>query len=113
MHFPKQFPYLTSIMHPNTIRRHRYVIGRFCKFTGITDLNEVTEAKCRALFYYGRTERKWSVNTSIVYQVTLLVFFSWCVTQSYMADNPIEAIELPKLEKKLPVRLSMQSALHL
>src|SRR4051812_37421678 len=81
-----------------TIRRYRYVITCFCKFTGITDINEITEAKVRALFYYGRTERKWSVNTFLVYHKSLLVFFRWCIKQGYMRleKNPLSEIEVPK-----------------
>jgi site-specific recombinase XerD len=96
-----------------TIRRYRHVIGCFIKFTGITDLSQVTEAKVRALFFYGRTERKWSVNTFIVYHVSLLVFFRWCAKQGFMATNPVVDIEKPKLEKKLPVKLTKQDSLRL
>jgi len=96
-----------------TIRRYRYVIGCFSRFTGILELDQITEDKVRALFYYGRTERKWSVNTFIVYHVTLLVFFRWCIKQGYMETNPICEIEKPRLEKKLPTKLTKQAAFRL
>ena len=96
-----------------TIRRYRYVIGCFSSFTGITELHQITDEKLRALFFYGRTERKWSVNTYIVYHVSLLVFFRWCVNQGYLLKNPILEIEKPKLEKKLPKNISKQNALRL
>ena len=96
-----------------TIRRYRYVIGCFCQFTNITELSQVTDEKVRGLFYYGRIERKWSVNTFIVYHVSLLVFFRWCVKQGFMSKNPICDIEKPKLEKKLPTKLTKQNALRL
>ena len=96
-----------------TIRRYRYVILCFCKFTKITELDQITEEKVRGLFYYGRTERKWSVNTFIVYHVSLMVFFRWCVKQGFMERNPISDIEKPRPEKKLPVKLTKQSALRL
>lgn len=85
-----------------TIRRYRHVIRCFCKFTGMSSISEVTEESVRKLFYYGRTERKWSVNTFLVYHVSLLVFFRWCVKQGLMERNPIEGIEKPKLEKRSP-----------
>ncbi len=96
-----------------TIRRYKYVIGCFCRFTGIAQLNQITDEKVRWLFYYGRTERKWSVNTFIVYHVSLLVFFRWCVKQGYMANNPMCDIEKPRLEKRLPTKLTKQDALRL
>lgn len=96
-----------------TIRRYKYVIRCYCKFSGVTDISQVTEDNVRAIFYYGRTERKWSVNTFIVYHKTLLVFFRWCIKQGYMIINPITDIEVPKLEKKLPTKLTKQVSLRL
>ena len=96
-----------------TIRRYKYVISCFCKFTEVTEIGQITDEKVRGLFYYGRTKRNWSVNTFIVYHVSLLVFFRWCVKQGYMLKNPICDIEKPKLEKKLPTKLNKQNALRL
>lgn len=76
-------------------------------------LEEISVDKVRALFYYGRTERNWSVNTYIVYHKSLLVFFRWCVKQGYMLTNPVSDIEVPRLEGRLPSKLNMQSALRL
>lgn len=97
----------------DTLRRYRYVIGCYRKFTGVNEINKVTEENVRKLFYYGRTERKWSVNTFVVYHKTLLVFFRWCVKQGYMEKNPILEIEKPRLEKRIPPKLSKQTTLRL
>lgn len=96
-----------------TIRRYKHVIGAFCRFTGIYNLDEVSEPKMRQLFFYGRTERKWSTHTYIVYKMTLLVFFRWCIKQGYLEKNPVEEIECPKLEKLLPRNLIKQDAMRL
>ena len=96
-----------------TVRRYRHVIRAFIRFTGISELGGVTDEKVRWLFYYGRTERKWSVQTYIVYRLSLLVFFRWCIKQGYMTHNPIDAIEVPKGEKRLPKKLTKQDALRL
>ncbi|MEI6191229.1 MAG: tyrosine-type recombinase/integrase [bacterium] len=97
----------------DTIRRYKFVIHAFCKFTGISEISQITDDKVRNLFYYGRNERKWSVNTFIVYHKTLLVFFRWCIKQGYMEKNPITDIEVPKMEKRLPVKLTKQVTLQL
>jgi site-specific recombinase XerD len=97
----------------DTIRRYKYVISCFCKFTGIRETDQITDDKVRTLFYYGRTERKWSVNTFIVYHKTLLVFFRWCIKQGYLETNPIIDIEIPKKERRLPVKLTKQATLQL
>ena len=53
----------------DTIRRYKFVIKYYCKFAQIEQISQVTDENVRALFYYGRTERKWSVNTFIVYRL--------------------------------------------
>jgi site-specific recombinase XerD len=73
----------------------------------------VSEKVIQRLFFIGRTERKWSSNTFIVYHKTLLVFFRWCSDNGYLSKNPLLAIPLPKLEKKLPSKLTKQTALTL
>lgn len=97
----------------DTVRRYKYVVKSYCKMTGINQINQVTNHNVRAIFYLGRTERKWSVNTFIVYHKTLLVFFRWCIKQGYMDQNPITDIEIPKKEVRLPLKLNKQTALKL
>lgn len=97
----------------HTIRRYRNVIKKYCQLANISEINQVNDENVRALFYYGRTERNWSVNTFIVYHKTLLVFFRWCITQGYMQKNPISDVEKPKMEKRLPVKLNKQVSLRL
>ncbi len=97
----------------HTIRRYRNVVKRYCQFANIQEINQVNDENVRALFFYGRTEQNWSVNTFIVYHKTLLVFFRWCINQGYMQKNPIDDVEKPKLEKRLPVKLNKQVSLKL
>lgn len=96
-----------------TIRRYKYVIGFYCRHTGIRNINEVTEENVRALFLYGRTQRQWQINTYLVFYKSLLVFFRWCVKEGVLTNNPILAIETPKLEKRLPSKLTKQDSLRL
>lgn len=107
--------YSTSIRgySKDTVRRYRFVIKSFCRLAGISEINQVTEDNVRTVFYDGRIERKWSVNTFIVYHKTLLVFFRWCIKQSYMEKNPILDIEIPKMEKRLPSKLSKSDTIRL
>jgi len=89
------------------------VIKSYCQFAKISAINQVNDENVRALFYHGRIERNWSVNTFIVYHKTLLVFFRWCITQGYMQKNPIADVEKPKMEKRLPLKLNKQASLRL
>lgn len=97
----------------DTIRRYRFVVRGYCKWSGVQTIEEVTDDNVRALFYMGRTQRNWSANTYRIYHKSLLVFFRWCVTQGYLMHNPVVDIEVPKLEKKLPPKLTKQTALRL
>jgi site-specific recombinase XerD len=96
-----------------TTKRYKQVIGYYCRFAKINNLEEVTSENLRSLFYYGRTERKWTANTFLHYHKSLVVFFRWCIKNGYMELNPMIEIEVPKLSKRLPDKLTKQDALKL
>lgn len=98
---------------PATIKRYYLTINYFCKFAKIKNIEEVNDQNISDLFIHGRTERKWQANTFIVYHKSLMVFFRWCVKNEYMPENPIEKIEIPKLEKRIPPKLTKQQSLKL
>lgn len=98
---------------PDTIRRYRTAISFFCKIAKVTQIEEVTKDNVRDLFYYGRTVRNWSANSFITHHKSLVVFFRWCVQEKYMAENPAQDMEMPKVEKKLPPKLTRQEAMRL
>lgn len=97
----------------HTIRRYRYVINLYCKYAQIENIDQVTDANVRGLFLHGRMNRHWSNNTYLCFYKSLLVFFRWCQTEKYLDHNPISEIEKPKLEKKLPPKLTKQQAFRL
>lgn len=96
-----------------TIRRYRQVINYFCRHACVTKIEEVSEHNVRELFFHGRTDRNWQSNTFVCYHKSLMVFFRWCVENEFMETNPVEDIEVPKIEKKLPPKLTKQQALRL
>lgn len=107
--------YSTSIRgySKHTVRRYKNVIAHYCSLAHISQINQVSDENVHNLFYVGRTQRNWSVNTYIVYRKTLLVFFRWCVQHKYLDKNPILEIEVPRMEKKLPSKLTKQMSLKL
>ncbi len=96
-----------------TIARYRQVINYFCNFANISEIDEVTEENTRNMFYYGRTTLNWTPNTFICYHKSLMVFFRYCIKEGFMKANPIEQIEVPKLERKLPSKLTKQNAMRI
>jgi len=97
----------------DTVRRYKYVIGFYTRHAGIQTIDQITDANIRALFMYGRTERNWQTNTYLCFYKSLLIFFRWCVTQGLLDKNPIEGMETPKLEKRLPPKLTKQDTMQL
>lgn len=96
-----------------TIARYKNIIDLYCKSSGNTQIDQVNKVNVRAFFYYGRTQRNWQNGTYICSHKSLGVFFEWCKSEGYLSENPIRDVEVPKLEKKLPVKLTKQEALRL
>jgi site-specific recombinase XerD len=96
-----------------TIKRYKYVINLYCTYSQITDIADVTHENVKALFYYGRTERGWKANTFIVFYKSLSVFFKWCIKEKLISGNPLEDIEKPKLEQRIPKKLDRHEAMRL
>ena len=97
----------------HTITRYRNFTNFFLKHTGVISFEEIDEKLIFSFMMYGRTERKWSAYTFVCYHVTLTVFFRYCVKKGLMEKNYMDAIELPRLPKRLPKRISKQNALKL
>jgi site-specific recombinase XerD len=97
----------------DTNKRYRNIINYYCKFAKVETIDQVREEDIRAMFFHGRAERKWSPNTYICYHRSLTVFFRWCVEQKYMTRNPMTEIILPKVDRKLPPKLTKQEAFRL
>ncbi|MBS1686317.1 MAG: tyrosine-type recombinase/integrase [Bacteroidetes bacterium] len=96
-----------------TIKRFRQIIGWYAKTAEIKHIQDVTNQNLRQLFVSGRSERNWKSSTFIAYYHSLSSFFKWCVKNNYLTANPLEGIDLPRIEKKLPTKLSKMEALKL
>jgi len=107
--FYEHSSYIRGYAKP-TILRYKHVINFFCKFAHIETIEQVTEKNVRELFMHGRVQRGWQANTFIIYHKTLRVFFRWCIELGYMEENFIDSIEVPRLAKRLPSKLTRQEA---
>lgn len=95
---------------PKTIQRYKRCINTLKRDSGDLLLNDCSEATMRSHMLNGRVNRKWEPATFRTHFFSLKVFFDWCKKQNYIKENPMIEIELPKLEKKLPKRLTKQEA---
>lgn len=95
---------------PRTILRYKFVIRAYSQSSGVTDIKNVTHDSVRAYFLAGRVDRAWSPNSFVTYLKSLVVFFRWCEKEGYITGNPALDIESPKMEKRLPPKLTKQQA---
>lgn len=100
-------------LSPVTIRGYRKIIEYFKRFAAIEKIEEVNEKNLRDMFINGRTARNWKPLTFICFYRSLSAFFRWCVSNGYMVRNFIDDIDLPKVEKRLPPKLTKQDSLKL
>lgn len=98
---------------PSTIRGYKDVLCIFLKHTPIQFVEEVTTDKLRIFLYEGRIKKEWTADTFLGYFKRLKSFFKWCVQRGYLLENPILPIEKPRLERKLPKRITKQEAQRL
>lgn len=96
-----------------TIDRYDRIVKLFIKFLESNNVKDITDNKVKQFFFYGRVERNWSASSFVTYHKSLLVFFRWLVELGYLENNYIEDIELPRIEKKLPLKLTKQEVLYL
>jgi site-specific recombinase XerD len=98
---------------PDTIRRYRGTIRLLRSSLHVRQVEECTEERIREFFYRGRAKRQWAAISFITYHKSLAVFFRWCVERGHLPSNPTDGIEIPKVSKTLPPRLTKQEALRL
>lgn len=95
---------------PSTIKGYKDSLKSFLKFSPIQDISEVTTEGLRLYLYDGRIQRKWTADTFLGYYKRLRSFLQWCVQREYLTENPILKIDKPRLESKLPKRITKQEA---
>ena len=97
----------------DTITRYRATVRLLVQHSHATTLVDCTNLKVRQFLYHGRQALGWAPNSYITYHQSLVVFFRWCVAQGYLQANPTDGIEMPKVARTLPPKLTQQEALRL
>jgi site-specific recombinase XerD len=96
-----------------TIARYKAAINYYIRIANISQIDQVTGKNVRDFLLYGRTEKHWKSNSFVTFMMSLRVFFKWCMKEGYLKEDPTLDIEVPKLEKRLPPKLTKQDALKL
>ncbi len=97
----------------NTIKRYKQAIRYYRQFANITNIEEITVDNVRAMFFDGRINRGWRPNGFLHYHKSLMVFFRWCIKNGYMSSNPLSEVEVPKLDNRIPSKLTKQEAMKI
>ncbi len=96
-------------VRPLTIKNLRLQVGAFINGHRDKQVNEVTDQELQS-FLHKPALSAVSVNT---YRRALLGFFNWCKKQNYRLDNPVEKIEIIKVDQKLPEIFSLKQVTQL
>ena len=101
-------------LRPSTVQWYKMCLkGLLGFYQGrIKRLDEITEERLRNYFCSRRVDNNWTADTFLNQYKGLKSFLKWCVTRGYLPSNPIDSIEKPKLEAKLPKRITKQEALR-
>lgn len=95
---------------PKTILAYRSTFNLFLKYTKAEELTECTENALEAYFYHGRIDRKWCAVTFRQHYKHLNCFFKWCIKRELMEHNPLTTLEKPRVEQRLPKKLTRDEA---
>jgi site-specific recombinase XerD len=97
---------------PSTVRwwRHafRMFLGHFAEGE-ITRLRDMNFERIRR-YLYSKSLAGWNASTFSNQYRALKSFLTWCVKQGHLDVHPMQGIERPRLEKKLPRRISLEDA---
>lgn len=96
-----------------TLTRYRMVLKLYAKRANISSVADITNDNVRAFFFEGRTKHAWKATTFICYYMTLKVFFRWCRQQQYISIDPLDGIETPAVDRKIPPKFTKQEAFKL
>ena len=97
---------------PATIKWYKEAINQFLRFYEgkVASFQHITLDRVRTWFYTKRSRGDWCADTLLGRYKSLKVFFRWCVENGYMQQNPIDLIQKPRLEQKLPKSIKKQEA---
>ncbi len=105
----KFLTYLTAIRNasPHTIRNYRLDLDAFGSFIQDTQLTAVDKWKVRG--YLAHLNQKQATKRTILRRLSSLrSFFKFLLKEGALAQNPLDDIDAPKLDKTIPSPLSRE-----
>lgn len=100
---------LEKNLSENTVNSYKNDISTFLNFAEEKKITDLSEIKYDHFFSFFRLLSKLGLTgkTAARYYSSLKSFFNYLLQNNYIKSNPIEKLESPKLEKKLPQVLTL------
>jgi len=93
---------------PYTIKQTISIVKRLTAFFPEHSVDTLTTPIIRDFLLTQREQAGWSAKTFRIYRQYLKTFFDWLVIAEYTMNNPILAIDQPRLPQRLPRPLDTQ-----
>jgi site-specific recombinase XerD len=109
-----QYLVLLRNQSPKTVKGHQNSLSSLRSFAPhLEQLTEVSDSLVERFFFWGRTKREWRASTFHTHHKHLNVFFAWAMKKGHANSNPFLAVEKPRLEQRVPKRLSRDDSMRL
>ena len=95
-------------MSPNTVASYCSDVEKFLEAVGIENLNGINGLGPEAVISYLASCQDLSKRSQARLLSALRSFFSWCVLEGTVTDNPCDMVDSPKLGRYLPDVLSVE-----
>lgn len=96
---------------PHTIKGYREKWDIFLNENKVEYPQQLTKELFENWFFKGRLERKWSPTTFRSYLKYFNMVCKWMVKEGVLEENPVENLEKPKMEKRIPRTLTHAEAI--
>lgn len=93
-----------------TIASYENSFKVFFKDTKVSTLDQLNKEMLEEWFFNGRLNRKWSSTTFRHYHKHLNCFIKWLIKEKHLTTNPLDGMEKPRMEYKLPRTLTAEEA---
>lgn len=110
--FEQYIAYITHMRWytPATINGYRDTFKAIQKDIPMRSVHEISQFTIENWLMDGRIRKKWMPNTFICHHKRLNCFFEWLKKKGVIEKNFVKEIEKPRLEQRLPRRLSKDNA---
>ncbi|MEL6960407.1 MAG: tyrosine-type recombinase/integrase [Pseudomonadota bacterium] len=89
-------------MRPRSYQSIMASVAMLCDWADTDDISRLDHGTVKAFLYWGREERAWEARTFRNHRQYLKSYFTWCLGQAIIKQNPVEGIDKPKLPQRLP-----------